>query len=658
MSSDPVLNAIRGEWGGDNILAVCRFGSSASSAAPSRYSDHDLAVIVEGTPAVAERDAASRAIKKKLRLAGDLGLYGFNFFPRAAFEAMVARRSWLAASIARAYQPLFDPEALFERLPRMPEAVPFGWRDVEAPPDTAYRRLIALHESAATLLAGDKEVANWYRSEVFRVQLLQRCRNAGLYLSRASILDAAQALERTLRLRVDQAEVHRLNYLQYTAGEYLWSHPSQDRRHLKIAARLRDAGSMLLALRHAYNAARLAYLRRLHAMRYFILDGEVSHAFLLHHDVSGKIESSSLLAEQILGRLGVASFDVDTNGDGIYEQLAPSYPAEVYSRLVDDLAAIVDAVEQLPPVATPSQPVASLIVPTHRGAASLARTLAAVDRLIVPEEQMEVIVVHDGEPAPAAHRLRFPTSTLGKPHTGVGSSRAFGVERAGGDYLLFLDDDVVPSPTWALRLLQAAESGTAAFIGSTILSIPPASLIERYCDDRELLRTPVAGADGAIANVITASASLRREALERIAATAQLPIRREVVGGDNVDLTWTIIAAGLGVAHAEKAVTFHQHRASLFALMRQHAGYGHGTIVHCRERRRNPADLLIAGESVGSVVADTLRYAVREVPKRLRKAARERRLEPLLYPFIDLARRGAYNAGILLALRESTRRHE
>jgi GT2 family glycosyltransferase len=408
-----------------------------------------------------------------------------------------------------------------------------------------------------------------------------------------------------------------------------------------------------------YNTARLTYLRRLHAMRYFILDGEVSHAFLLHHhDATGKIESSSLLAEQLLGRLSVASFDVDTNGDGIYEQLTSTYPPEMHSILFDDLAAIVDAVEQLPPVPAPPRPLVSLIVPTHRRAASLARTLAAVDRLIVPEEQMEVIVVHDGELTPAPHQLRFPTSTLGKPHTGVGSSRAFGVEPARGEYLLLLDDDVVPSPTWALRLLQVAETGTAAFIGSTILSIPPASLIERYCDDRELLRRPVAGADGAIANVITASACLRRDAVERIAATAQVLIRREVVGGGDVDLTWTVIAAGLGVAHAEKAVTFHQHRTSLFALMRQHAGYGHGTIVHCRKRRRNPADLLIAEASVGSVVADTLRYAVREVPKRLRKAARERRLEPLLYPFIDLARRGAYNAGILLALRESTRRHE
>jgi hypothetical protein len=277
MSSDLVLDALREEWGADNILAVCRFGSTAAFSSPSRYSDHDLAVIVDGEPDVAERDAGSRAIKKKLRLAGDLGLYGFNFFPRAAFEAMVARRSWLAASIARAYQPLFDPEGLFERLPRVPETVPFGWRGVEAPPDAAYRRLIELHESAATLLADDGEVANWYRSEVFRLRLLQRCRNAGLYLSRASILDAAQALEKTLRLHVDQAEVHRLNYLQYTSGEYLWSHPSQGQRHLEIATRLRDAGSTLLALRHAYNAARLAYLHRLHAMRYFILDGEVSH---------------------------------------------------------------------------------------------------------------------------------------------------------------------------------------------------------------------------------------------------------------------------------------------------------------------------------------------------------------------------------------------
>jgi hypothetical protein len=661
MNTDLVLEALRSQWGTSRVLAVSRFGSTVAAPSHSRYADLDLAIVIDGAPSIHERDAASRALKKKLRAAGDDGLYGFNFFPATAFESIAANRSWLAVTIARAQKIVFDPAGLLAALPRAAEAVPFGWRNVTPPPAAAYERLIELHRAASAVVSGDPVAASWYSAETFRLQLLDRCRRAGLYLSRASILEAANALGGT---GGNYDEVHRLNFQQSTDGEFFRDHPDHTARHLELAARLRDHGLALLGLRHAYNAARLEYLRRLHRTGYFMLDGEVTHAFLLRcghelpPDLVGRIESVSYLAEQVLGRLGLASFDVDLEGQGIYEQLTPTCTVDESATLLDELPAIADALRSLPAGAPPAEPAASLLILTRQRAASLQRTLAAVDRLVIGQEQLEVLVVHDGETGPAPHHTRFRTSTYGKPHTGVGDSRAFGVARCRGEYLFFLDDDVVPTPTWALRLLQVAETGVA-LTGSTILSVPPMSLVERYCEDRELLRRPVTGSDGEIVNVITASACLRRDALRHIERPGESLARQGVrFGGDDVDLTWSILAAGLSVAHAPKAITFHQHRPSVGALIRQHVGYGHGTIVHCVERRREPASLRIAGASVRDVVMDTARYAAFEVPVRLRRALRKRRVEPLVYPFLDLLRRCAYNAGILLAAREMKNRDD
>src|SRR4051794_18449175 len=92
----------------------------------------------------------------------------------------------------------------------------------------------------------------------------------------------------------------------------------------------------------------------------------------------------------------------------------------------------------------------SIIIPTHNRAASLHRTLTALSVQDYPTSLTEVIVVADGctdETVTMIGELRtdYQLTFVQQKNLGPSSARNVGAERANGDLLLFLDDDVEPS---------------------------------------------------------------------------------------------------------------------------------------------------------------------------------------------------------------------
>jgi glycosyltransferase involved in cell wall biosynthesis len=92
----------------------------------------------------------------------------------------------------------------------------------------------------------------------------------------------------------------------------------------------------------------------------------------------------------------------------------------------------------------------SVVIPTHNRAASLERTLLALSRQDYPSSLLQVIVVGDGctdrtpeliEELSPDYKLVF----LPQANLGPGGARNAGAERASGDLLIFLDDDIEAS---------------------------------------------------------------------------------------------------------------------------------------------------------------------------------------------------------------------
>lgn len=107
---------------------------------------------------------------------------------------------------------------------------------------------------------------------------------------------------------------------------------------------------------------------------------------------------------------------------------------------------------------------ATVIIPTHRRPDSLARVLAALDVQTLPAGSYEVIVVCDGTDDPSIARLSsqdhdFVLRVLTQRQSGPAAARNRGLSAATGEYIVFVDDDVVPLPDFLELHLAAHRSG-------------------------------------------------------------------------------------------------------------------------------------------------------------------------------------------------------
>src|SRR3954464_4102542 len=100
-------------------------------------------------------------------------------------------------------------------------------------------------------------------------------------------------------------------------------------------------------------------------------------------------------------------------------------------------------------VREPSEPTFSVIVPTFRRPAALARGLEALACQTLPPERFEVVVADDGSGAPphdvvARFKARISVRLVEAPHGGPGAARNVAATRANGRFLALTDDDCAP----------------------------------------------------------------------------------------------------------------------------------------------------------------------------------------------------------------------
>lgn len=106
---------------------------------------------------------------------------------------------------------------------------------------------------------------------------------------------------------------------------------------------------------------------------------------------------------------------------------------------------------------------ASVILPTHNRAQSLARCLHHVLSLDLRGERYEVIVVANActdrtvgvVRAAQARHPRVPLHLIHEPKLGASAARNAGIRVAQGQVLCFTEDDAYPAPEWLDAILTS-----------------------------------------------------------------------------------------------------------------------------------------------------------------------------------------------------------
>jgi GT2 family glycosyltransferase len=127
-----------------------------------------------------------------------------------------------------------------------------------------------------------------------------------------------------------------------------------------------------------------------------------------------------------------------------------------------------------------SDPAFSVVIPTYRRRDSLRRVLTALRDVEWPADRLEVLVVSDGGDDGSVEMARelpmpFPTRVLEQANQGPAGARNLGVAHARRPFVLFLDDDVVPSPRLVAEHARAHAGRRDRVVLGPLLE-PPARL--------------------------------------------------------------------------------------------------------------------------------------------------------------------------------------
>ncbi|MFF5126708.1 glycosyltransferase family 2 protein [Streptomyces syringium] len=274
----------------------------------------------------------------------------------------------------------------------------------------------------------------------------------------------------------------------------------------------------------------------------------------------------------------------------------------------DPAAPLPDRAGSLPPLAY------AVVIPTL-GRPSLTDCLRALDRGQGPRPARIVLVddrpLEDCTPLPVTvpARLRDITDVVPGRAAGPAAARNAGWRAAAEPWIAFLDDDVLPGPTWAADLaadLAAAGARTAAVQAHITVPLP---------EDRRPTDWERTTAGLARARWITADMAYRRTALEESGGFDE---RFPRAFREDADLALRVLDAGWTITQGTRRTTHPVRPANRWVSLRTQAGNADDVLMnrlHGRTwweragapRGRLPAHLAVSAAGAAALAAAAAR---------------------------------------------------
>jgi len=232
----------------------------------------------------------------------------------------------------------------------------------------------------------------------------------------------------------------------------------------------------------------------------------------------------------------------------------------------------------------------SIIIPTYNRLQRLKQVIAALENQEYPLDNIEVIIISDGSTDGTdayLTDLKSPLNLIFVPQANAGpaAARNSGIKHARSEYVLFIDDDVVPSPQLIIEHMQLHTSRTNLVVLGPMLNPSDFTLSPWVAWEQSMLEkqyrsmqsgkwTPTAR------QFYTGNTSLARRHLSEIGGFDERFRRAE-----DVELAYRLSALDIEFVFNPRAIGYHYAERSLRSWMETPYAYGRNDVVFMRERQ-------------------------------------------------------------------------
>ncbi|HEX3233696.1 MAG TPA: glycosyltransferase [Gemmatimonadales bacterium] len=202
----------------------------------------------------------------------------------------------------------------------------------------------------------------------------------------------------------------------------------------------------------------------------------------------------------------------------------------------------------------------SVIVPTYNRRASVIRLLEALGRQRQITDALEILVMVDGSSDDTVDVVRsrtwpFDVRVIEQPRQGQAAARNRGAGAARGDVLVFLDDDMVPQPTFLHELLTTLDDGVDCVIPALEIGdwVPDHLLAREFGFwNREAAR-PMPHDPVRFEQVLFSANAIRRSWFEQMGGFDESFTAGGAYGNEDIELGHRLLKAGAVFRHQPRA---------------------------------------------------------------------------------------------------------
>ncbi len=237
-----------------------------------------------------------------------------------------------------------------------------------------------------------------------------------------------------------------------------------------------------------------------------------------------------------------------------------------------------------------SDPQISVVVPTFNRVGRLRHVVSALLRQEFPVDDYEIIIVSDGSTDGTLEyfeKLRSEKNVrcFSQSNRGPAAARNLGLEEAAGEFVVFIDDDVVALPSLLAEHMRAhRDAGREVVVCGPLLSPSDFVMLPWVRWEQEMLMKQYQALmeglwDASPRQFYTGNASVRRALVLAVGGFDE-GFRR----AEDVELAYRLSKLGLHFIFGNRAVGLHYAERSYRSWLEMAETYGRNDIIFARDR--------------------------------------------------------------------------